>query len=64
MIKDKKIEEGDWFLINREEYPDFILLKRSDIESLISDGKKSLDEQQIGVLEAIYRWMDGINCLK
>jgi hypothetical protein len=64
MIKDKKIEEGDWFLINREEYPDFILLKRSDIESLISDGKKSLDEQQIGVLESIYRWMDGINCLK
>lgn len=63
MNEDKKIE-GDWFLINKEEYPDFILIKRSDMESLISEGRESLDEQQIGVLEAIYKWMDSINCLK
>lgn len=63
MSEDKKIE-GDWFLINKEEYPEFILLKRSDMESLISEGRKSLDEQQIGILEAIYKWMDSTNCLK
>lgn len=62
MPKKKTKIEGDWHLINKEEFKDWILLHRSDVNKLV-EGAKDLDSQSKEIIMAFFEWMESYNKL-
>jgi hypothetical protein len=55
--------DGDWTLINRDEYPDYLLIRREDVVDLVEGSREKLDSG-IELIEAFQKWMEEHNILK